>query len=117
MFLIGPNPLPYGSLEQNRKRSSGVKAKHIRRRCSSLSAQLLSGVPGGEDLRRSDVCHHVQEVIAHEDSSLQQQEGEADAVPDYPGLVFGELTEVSLGWSVKQNQIYSQKQTAFSSNL
>lgn len=50
-----------------------------------------ASVPGREDLRRSDVSHHVQEVVAHEDSPLQQQEGEADTVPDDAGLVTGQL--------------------------
>lgn len=44
-------------------------------------------VPGGQDLRGTDVGHNMQEVVAHEHSPLQQQEREADAVPDDPGLV------------------------------
>lgn len=50
-----------------------------------------TSVPGREDLRCSDVSHHVQEVVAHEDSPLQQQEGEADAVPYDAGLITGQL--------------------------
>lgn len=49
-------------------------------------------IPGGQDLRGANVSHHVQEVVAHEDASLQQQESEADAVPDDAGLVAGQLT-------------------------
>ena len=62
-----------------------------------------SHVPGREDLRRPDVGDHVQEVVAHEDSSLQQQEGEADAVPDDPGLVTGHLAALIRGWNRQFN--------------
>lgn len=64
---------------------------YLRTRAASLGLNL-SFVPGCEDLWRSDISHHVEEVVAHEDSSLQQQEGEADAVPDDPGLVAGLVT-------------------------
>lgn len=33
----------------------------------------------------------MQEVVAHEDSSLQQQEGEADAVPNDTSLIAGKI--------------------------
>lgn len=57
--------------------------------------------PGGEDLRRPDVRHHVKEVVTHKNPSLQQQEGEADAIPDDPCLVFGQLTQASVSWEFK----------------
>lgn len=68
------------------------------------AAPGLDCSPGCEDLWRSDVGHHVQEVVAHEDSSLQQEEGKADAVPDDPSLLsmVGKLTDV-VSWKVTRN--------------
>ncbi len=72
---------------------------------STAGPQLgLSCVPGCEDLGCSDISHHVEEVVAHEDSSLQQQEGEADTVPDDPGLVAGQITAVKSSWNIRPTQ-------------
>lgn len=49
-----------------------------------------SSPPGGQDLGRFYVSHDVQEVVAHEHPSLQQEEGEADAVPDDACLPAGQ---------------------------
>lgn len=56
-----------------------------------LCIRSCACVPGGEDLRSADVGHDVQEVVAHEDSPLQEQRGKTDAVPDDPGLVARQL--------------------------
>lgn len=66
----------------------------------------LSSVPGCKDLGCSDISHHVQEVVAHEDSSLQQQEGEADTVPDDASLVARQLTGL-LSWNIHTAQSYT----------
>lgn len=55
---------------------------------------ISSSVPGCQNLRRSDIGHHVEEIVTHEDSSLQQQEGEADAVPDDARLVSRQIADL-----------------------
>lgn len=66
-----------------------------------VSASLdLSSIPRCKDLWCSDIRHHMEEVVAHEDSSLQQQEGKADTVPDDASLVARQLTGL-FSWKKK----------------
>jgi hypothetical protein len=47
----------------------------------------------------------MQEVVAHEDSPLQQQKRKADAVPDDPCLPTGQLASgVIFSWDTKQGE-------------
>lgn len=57
----------------------------------SICVCLCPFVPGGQQLCVVQVQHHVQEVAAPENATLQQQEAETDAVPDDAGLVTGQL--------------------------
>lgn len=63
-------------------------------------------LPGCQNLGRSDVGHHVEEIVTHEDSSLQQQEGETDAVPDDAGLVSRQIADL-FGCNVNGDQTQS----------
>lgn len=47
--------------------------------------------PRRQDLGGFYVSHDVQEVITHEHSPLQQEEGKADAVPDNSRFPTGQL--------------------------
>lgn len=47
--------------------------------------------PGGQYLRRLEVRHHVEEVVAEEDPPLCQEDGETDRVPDDAGLALRQL--------------------------
>lgn len=96
---------------QNTQNKSCSHWKALKCQCSSVWWQNavtvgFCRVPGCEDLRCSDICHYMEEVVAHEYPSLQQQEGEADAVPDYPCFIFGKLTVVSIGWMWHKKRIY-----------
>lgn len=55
--------------------------------------------PGCQDLRGFYICHHMQEIVTHEHSSLQQQEGKAYAVPNDSRLPTGQFTGgVIISW-------------------
>lgn len=60
--------------------------------CTPSAAAPHPNPPGGLQGRGLEIGHHVQEVIAEEDPSLQEQEEEADAVPDDPGLLHRQRT-------------------------
>lgn len=47
--------------------------------------------PGGQYLRRLEVRHHIQEVVAEEDPPLCQEDSETDRIPDDAGLTLWQL--------------------------
>lgn len=48
--------------------------------------------PGGQYLRGLELWHHVEEVVAEENSPLCQQDGETDRIPDDASLTLRQLT-------------------------
>ncbi|TNN60311.1 hypothetical protein EYF80_029476 [Liparis tanakae] len=47
--------------------------------------------PGGQYLRRLEVRHYIQEVVAEEDPPLGQEDRETDRIPDDAGLTLRQL--------------------------
>lgn len=70
-------------------------------------------VPRREYLSGPDVSDDVQEVVAHEDASLQKQEGETDAVPDDAGLIPRQVTIILICrlWNCTREERFQIKVT------
>lgn len=109
LFLqSGSHRLHYSGLEKLRSSAThngisvNLRSKSTKRRGTVTkqgAALILSlspsrSLPGCQNLGRSDVGHHVEEIVTHEDPSLQQQEGETDAVPDDAGLISGQIADL-----------------------
>lgn len=111
LFLqSGSHRLHYGGLEKLRSsathngisinlcsKSTKLRDRHhnlLQTRSSFTALPFTGSLPGCQNLGRSDVGHHVEEIVAHEDPSLQQQEGETDAVPDDAGLISRQIADL-----------------------
>lgn len=58
----------------------------------------------------------MQEIIAHEDSSLKQEEGKADTVPDDPRFATGQLAfGVIFSCGIKQRRTQNRNEHLFAS--
>lgn len=60
--------------------------------------------PGGQYLRRLEVRHHIEEVVAEEDPPLCQEDSETDRIPDDAGFTCRQLTFV-IGISWKAHRV------------
>lgn len=60
--------------------------------------------PRGQYLRRLEVRHHIEEVVAEEDPPLCQEDSETDRIPDDAGFTCRQLTFI-IGISWKAHRV------------